>query len=209
LFLQVECLQVIQKRSGLTVSICQATPGHHVVAKVKLFSCFVKVILGKSDSIFDVHALVTFPWRGALANCVHELIKLLNGFVAVDADLHKVIEGCVVFFLKHVEVSLVGKIVNPFHVFCKTQHWLTPCRTCSKISNVLKMVNVPVCQADTLFDIIEGDVCKWILLGVNKYNNLRGKVLDAPDVVCDGHDLGLLLMAATIPITSIQPQRRK
>jgi len=51
------------------------------------------------------------------------------------------------------------------------------------------MVDVPVCQADLLFDIIEGAVSLWVFPFVGKFNNFQGKILDAPCVVCDCHGI--------------------
>ncbi|KKL75406.1 hypothetical protein LCGC14_2055160, partial [marine sediment metagenome] len=49
------------------------------------------------------------------------------------------------------------------------------------------MVDVPVCQADLFFDIIEDGVCIWVFSAVNEMNDVVGKILDAAGVVCDCH----------------------
>ena len=51
------------------------------------------------------------------------------------------------------------------------------------------MIDMPVCFTDLLFDIIEGAVCLWIIVGVNEMNEQVGKVMDPFVLVCDSHDI--------------------
>ena len=56
---------------------------------------------------------------------------------------------------------------------------ISTCRPGTKIGDVLKMVDVTVCQADLSFDIIEGAVCLWVFPGVNEIDDVVGKLFDA------------------------------
>lgn len=51
------------------------------------------------------------------------------------------------------------------------------------------MVDVPVCCMDLLSDIIEDQVSILVFSGVNVIDDGTGKLLDAPDVVCDCHGI--------------------
>lgn len=63
------------------------------------------------------------------------------------------------------------------------------CRSGTKSTYILQVVDVPVCQADLFFDIIEGQVCGGIFSGVNAMNDVTGKLFDAACVVSDCHDI--------------------
>jgi hypothetical protein len=57
------------------------------------------------------------------------------------------------------------------------------CRTCSTVGFELKIIDVPVCSTDLLFDIIEGAVCLHVFFGVHAVNNVAREFLDVLYVI--------------------------
>ncbi|KKN13005.1 hypothetical protein LCGC14_1010880 [marine sediment metagenome] len=89
----------------------------------------------------------------------------------VESLLRIEIIVCVICFHKAIR--------SVFYILLDAHGLLFTCRPGTKIADVLKMVDVPVCQADLLFDIIEGAVCLWVFPGVNEIDDVVGKLFDA------------------------------
>jgi len=127
---------------------------------------------------FDLFGRIHAPVLSKL-----KIIKLLDSFVAVDTDLHKVIECRVEVFGLHADQRMLSKLDDPFHVSCKIQHWLISCRPGAKIGYVLQMLHVPSKRVDLRLYFIDGDVCLLIFFMVAVVFDFTGKLIDALDVV--------------------------
>lgn len=117
-------------------------------------------------------------------------------------------------FVSQFEESLgVVKVVLDVHALILSG------RPGTKIADVLKMVDVPANSVDPLSEFIEDQMCSVVFFAVNVVNNVIGKRLDTPCVICECHGISLkkparLRMGADISCsrarqTEIKPRANK
>lgn len=86
---------------------------------------------------------------------------------------------CSDFLLSHFEIG-IGAVEVVINI-----HKLTlPCITWRKITDILKVVDVPAYLVDMLFEIIEQAVSLFVFFAINVVNNIIGKPLDVANVIC-------------------------
>ncbi|MBA7630454.1 hypothetical protein ES703_37976 [subsurface metagenome] len=71
------------------------------------------------------------------------------------------------------------------------------------------MVDVPANLVDLPFDVIEDQVCPLVFFAINVMNNIIGKCLDVPCVICQCHGISLKRTARKRTLRAVTYKRAR